>query len=118
MSFDPAPAPTAPRRSSVFRNWLSLTGLVVVVGSLFSFFLLLVLDALAHFGNPYVGILTYLVAPAFLVMGLLLALLGAFLRHRRILKTVGAPPTLRIDLTRPRDRRMFGFFLAGACYSC
>ena len=54
----------------MFRNWLSLTGLVVVVGSLFSFFLLLLLDALAHFSNPYVGILTYLVAPAFLVIGL------------------------------------------------
>ena len=53
----------------MFRNWLSLTGLVVVVGSLFSFFLLLLLDALAHFSNPYVGILTYLVAPAFLVIG-------------------------------------------------
>jgi nitrate/TMAO reductase-like tetraheme cytochrome c subunit len=87
---------------------------VVVVGSLFSFFLLLLLDALAHFANPYVGILTYLVAPAFLVMGLLLALLGAFLRHRRILRTSGPLPPLRIDLTRPRDRRLLGFFLAGS----
>ena len=72
------PEPTAEqplaRRSSVFRNWLSLTGLVVVVGSLFSFLLLLLLDALAHFANPYIGILTYLVAPAFLMIGLVLAL--------------------------------------------
>ena len=105
---------SSPRRSSVFRNWLSLTGLVVVVGSLFSFFLLLLLDALAHFANPYIGILTYLVAPAFLVIGLVLAGLGAFLRHRRILKTAGPLPPLRIDLTRPRDRRLLGFFLAGS----
>jgi nitrate/TMAO reductase-like tetraheme cytochrome c subunit len=87
---------------------------VVVVGSLFSFFLLLLLDALAHFANPYVGILTYLVASAFLVMGLILALLGAFLHHRKILKTSGPLPPLRIDLTRPRDRRLLGFFLAGS----
>jgi len=106
----PAPSP----RSSMFRNWLSLTGLVVVVGSLFSFLLLLLLDALAHFANPYVGILTYLVAPGFLVMGLLLAVLGAFLRHRQILKTSGPLPPLRIDFTRPRDRRMLGFFLVGS----
>lgn len=112
-SESPAVAPI-PRRSSVFRNWLSLTGLVVVVGSLFSFFLLLLLDALAHFANPYVGILTFLVAPTFLVMGLFLALLGAFLRHRQILKTSGPLPALRIDLSRPRDRRMLGFFLAGS----
>jgi nitrate/TMAO reductase-like tetraheme cytochrome c subunit len=86
----------------------------VVVGSVFSFFLLLVLDSLAHFANPYVGILTYLVAPAFLVLGLFLALLGAFLRHRQILKTSGPLPPLRIDLTCPRDRRLLGFFLAGS----
>ena len=114
MNSEPTAAQPAAQRSSVFRNWLSLTGLVVVVGSLFSFFLLLLLDALAHFANPYVGILTYLVAPAFLVIGLILALLGAFLRHRQILKTSGPLPPLRIDLTRPRDRRRLGFFLAGS----
>src|ERR1035437_3984935 len=114
MNPDSTSAPASPRRPSAFRNWLSLTGLVVVVGSVFSFFLLLLLDALAHFANPYVGILTYLVSPAFLVMGLILALLGAFLRHRQIIRTSGPLPPLRIDLTRPRDRRLLGFFLAGS----
>jgi nitrate/TMAO reductase-like tetraheme cytochrome c subunit len=103
---------SSPRRPSLFRNWVSLIGLVVVVGSLFSFFLLLLLDALAHFGNPYLGILTYLVAPAFLLAGLFLVLLGAFLRHRQLLKSPGPPPELRIDLTRPRDRRRLGVFVA------
>ena len=98
----------------MFRNWMSLTGFVVVIGSLFSFLLLLLLDALAHFSNPYVGILTYLVAPGFTVIGLFLVALGAFLRHRQIIKTSGPLPPLRIDLTRPRDRRIFGFFLAGS----
>ncbi|MEI7937583.1 MAG: NapC/NirT family cytochrome c [Verrucomicrobiota bacterium] len=113
MNSEPASTPPPVRRSTVFRNWLSLTGLVIVIGSLFSFFFLLLLDALAHFANPYVGILTYLVAPGFLVIGLLVALLGAFLRHRQIIRTSGPLPPLRIDLTRPRDRRLFGFFLAG-----
>lgn len=114
MSSESDAAPPAARRSSVFRNWLSLTGLVVMVGSLFSFFLLLLLDSLAHFANPYIGILTFLVAPAFLVFGLLLAALGAVLRQRRILKAAGPAPSLRIDLTLPRDRRRLGWFLAGA----
>jgi len=113
MNSEPAATPPPVRRSTVFRNWLSLTGLVIVIGSLFSFFFLLLLDALAHFANPYVGILTYLVAPGFLMIGLLVALLGAFLRHRQIIRTSGPLPPLRIDLTRPRDRRLFGFFLAG-----
>jgi nitrate/TMAO reductase-like tetraheme cytochrome c subunit len=91
-----------------------LTGLVVVVGSIFSFFLLLLLDTLAHYSNPYVGILTYLVAPGFTVIGLALALLGALLRHRQVIKTSGPLPPIRIDLTRPRDRRLLGFFVLGS----
>src|SRR5262245_20568580 len=103
-----------PRRSSVFRNWLSLTGLVVIVGSLFSFCLLLLLDAMAHFANPYIGILTYLVAPGFCVIGLILASVGAFFRHRQIVRHSGPFPPVRIDLTRVRDRRLLGFFVFGA----
>jgi nitrate/TMAO reductase-like tetraheme cytochrome c subunit len=114
MNSETTVSPTAPRRASVFRNWLSLTGLVIMVGSLFSFTLLLLLDAMAHFANPYIGILTYLVAPGFLVIGLFIGGLGAFLRHRQIVKTSGPLPPLRIDLTRPRDRRLFGLFLAGS----
>jgi nitrate/TMAO reductase-like tetraheme cytochrome c subunit len=114
MNTEPVSPSSTPRRTSVFRNWMSLMGFVVMVGSLFSFLLLLLLDALAHFANPYIGILTYLVAPGFLVLGILLAGLGAFLRHRQIVKTVGPFAPLRIDLTRPRDRRFFGFFLAGS----
>ncbi len=116
MTPEPASSsvPTPPRRSSLFRNWLSLTGLVVVVGALFSFFLLLLLDAMAHFANPYVGILTYLVAPGFLVLGLFLGVLGAFLRHRQLVRTVGPLPPLRIDLTRIRDRRLLALFLGGS----
>ena len=37
-----------PYQPSLLRNWMSLTGLVVVIGSLFSFFMLLMLDAVAH----------------------------------------------------------------------
>ena len=68
---------------------------MVAVGSVFSFFLLLLLDAMAHFANPYIGILTFLVAPAFLVTGAAVALLGAFLRRRQILKTSGPFPALQ-----------------------
>ena len=114
MDSVPSTPQAPPRRISLFRNWLSLTGLVVVVGSIFSFFLLLLLDTLAHYSNPYVGILTYLVAPGFTVIGLALALLGALLRHRQVIKTSGPLPPIRIDLTRPRDRRLLGFFVLGS----
>jgi nitrate/TMAO reductase-like tetraheme cytochrome c subunit len=109
----PASGPP-PRRTSIFRNWLSLTGLVVMVGSLFSFFLLFVLEVMAHVANPYVGILTYLVAPGFLIIGLIMAIVGAWFRHRQIIKASGPFAPIRIDLTRPRDRRLFGLFLSAS----
>jgi nitrate/TMAO reductase-like tetraheme cytochrome c subunit len=109
----PAPS-TPPRRSSVFRNWLSLTGFVVIIGSVFSFLLLLLLDSMAHLANPYIGILTYLVAPAFLAIGAILVGVGAFFRRRQLIKFAGPFPPLRIDLTRQRDRRLLGIFLAAS----
>jgi len=101
----------------LFRNWLSLSGLTVAVGGLFSFFLLFFIDSLAPFANPYMGLLTYMVAPGIFIAGLLLAVVGAWLEHRRVFKgkTTDTPATaLVIDLTRPHDRRLFGYFLAGS----
>lgn len=114
MESQPATPATPPRRTSIFRNWISLMGFTIMVGSAFSFFLLVLLDATAHLANPYVGILTYLVAPVFLIIGMVVAGLGAWLRRRQVIKTVGPFAPLRIDLTRPRDRRLFGTFLAGS----
>ena len=110
----PAPSPAPPPHSSLFRNWTTLIGLAVVVGSLFSFFLLFLIDALAHASNPYVGVLTYLVAPVFLVLGLGLTVLGLLLRRRKLHKDVGLVPRIQIDLSRPRDRRIMGMFLGAS----
>lgn len=106
--------PGSVSRLSVFRNWLSLSGFVLILSSLFAFLLLFTIDSIAHFSNPYIGILTYFVTPAFTFLGLLLALFGALLRRRRLLKSVPLRPVVTIDLTRPRDRKLLGFFLAGS----
>jgi nitrate/TMAO reductase-like tetraheme cytochrome c subunit len=100
-------------RKSLLRNWLSLAGLIVAVGSLFSFLLLFILDWAAHIANPYIGILTYLVAPGFLILGLILTAAGALL-HRHRLRTRGPLPAFQIDLSRPRDRRVLGMFIGGS----
>jgi nitrate/TMAO reductase-like tetraheme cytochrome c subunit len=107
--------PSLPARPSLLRNWLSLSGLVISTGSLFSFLLLILLDAMSHFSNPYIGILTYLVAPGFLVTGLTVAAIGA-LRERRKLGQAGAGllPKIVVDLSRPRDRKALGYFILGA----
>jgi nitrate/TMAO reductase-like tetraheme cytochrome c subunit len=108
---DPKPMTARP---SLLRNWLSLTGLVIVIGSLFSFVLLFMLDMLAHFSNPYIGILTYIIAPGFLIFGLLLTIIGAWRERRKLGQSEGFLPKMVVDLSRPRDRRMMGFFIAGS----
>lgn len=59
------------------RNWLSLSGLVVAVAACFAFVLLFVLDSFAHFSNPYMGVVIYLVAPGFLILALMVFFLSA-----------------------------------------
>ncbi|MFO1487660.1 MAG: NapC/NirT family cytochrome c [Verrucomicrobiota bacterium] len=101
-------------RAGMFRNWLAFSGAVVALGSIFSFLLLLLLDSLAHFSNPYIGLLTYVVAPGFLMCGLGLIALGAVLWRLRIAKAHLPVPSLKIDFSRRRDRKLFACFLVGA----
>jgi nitrate/TMAO reductase-like tetraheme cytochrome c subunit len=101
-------------RPPLLRNWLSLAGLVIALGSLFSFLLLFILDSAAHLANPYIGILTYIVAPGFLITGLLLALLGALWHRHRLKAAAPHLPALQINLSQPRDRRILEIFIAGS----
>jgi len=103
-----------PHRPSLLQNWMSLTGLVVVIGGLFSFFMLLMLDAVAHFSNPYISILTWMVTPAFLVFGFILTLIGVLrTRHKRV-GSASMVSAVQIDLSRPRDRRILVAFVVGS----
>ena len=108
-----ATKPTGPRLG-VFRNWLSLTGLLILVSSLFAFVLLFLLDFLSHSANPYIGLLTYVVVPGFLGLGFFLAVLGVVLRRRKARKLGEIIPTFQVDLARPRDRRFLGYFLVAS----
>ncbi len=103
-----------PHRPSLFRNWTSLVGFIVAIGALFSFAMLFMLDAVAHFSNPYIGILTYCVVPGFLSSGIALTFLGALLERRKRKRGNMTVPRLQIDLSDPRDRRKLAFFAAGS----
>jgi len=102
-------------RPSLLRNWLSLTGLVVVIGSLFSTLLLFIMDTMARGSNPYIGILTYFVAPFFFISGTFLTLVGIVREKRKLGQTTGTIwPKMVVDLSRSRDRKMMAFFVTGA----
>ncbi len=98
-------------RPSLLRNWLSLTGVVIAIGSIFSFLLLFLVDILARSSNPYVGILTWFVAPFVLIIGLIMTGIGALRERRKLGQAAGLVPKMVVDLSRPRDRKMMGIFV-------
>ncbi len=104
------PTPQA-ARPSLLRNWLSMTGLVISTGSLFSFVLLFLLDTMAHFSNPYIGILTYIIAPGFFILGMLLTVWGALRERKKLGEAGGILPKFVVDLSRPQDRRRMVVFI-------
>ncbi len=84
-----------------------------MASSVFAFLLLFFLDAVVYSSNPYVGILTFLVAPMFTAAGLVIFLFGAWRWRRRLAKASGSAPSLyiNVDLSRAHDRRMLAFFI-------
>jgi hypothetical protein len=102
-------------RFSIFRNWISLAGIAIAASSLFSFLLLLTLDYFAKEESPYLGILTYLVAPAFLAIGLFLSAPVGFASAKRArAEKRGMPFRFYIDLSLARHRKYLGVFLVTA----
>ncbi len=100
----------------LFRNWLSLTGLLLAISSFFALALLLALDLFAHHSNPYMGIIAYVMAPGVLVAGVALMLFGQWLFHRHERRAVPneKPYALVIDLSRGRDRKGLAIFIASS----
>lgn len=82
-----------------------MAGVVVVIGSLFSFTLLFLQDAFSHSSNPYVGLLTWVIAPGFLFLGLFAVFVGAMRERRRRGTPIGTLPTVVVDLKQATDRR-------------
>lgn len=116
---DPSLSITPANRLQRFRNWLSLAGLVLSVSALGAFVLLFLMDIFAEHANPYMGILAYVVAPTFLIMGLFLALVGYILETRRLARggeSRRAELIWHIDLSRKRDRRILVLFMLGSVF--
>jgi len=100
----------------LIRNWISLTGALLAVASVFAFLLLFVLDVTSGHGNPYMGIVAYVITPGFLFIGIGLVVLGGWLQYRQErLAAPGSPPiSWSVDLKRSRDRKILGVFIAAA----
>ena len=101
------PDTVQPKPRSLIENWISLAGAILAASSFFAVLCLIAMDFFAEFSNPYMGILTYVVAPTFLILGLTLIIVGVALqwRHRHRLAPADQPRHLRIDLNIPGHRK-------------
>ncbi len=94
------------RPPTLFRNYISFAGAVIVIAAVVSILLLVFIDLTESAENPYLGIVTYIILPAFLAFGLLVMLAGMLIerRRRRRSPTSEIPPFPKIDLNEPRQR--------------
>lgn len=95
-----------------FYNPVSLVGSAIAFVSFGTILFLFFVELVAEQTKPYVGILAYIVLPAFLIFGLFLIPVGMWFerRRRRRLGDESIPPFPRIDFNEPRQRSLFAFF--------
>jgi len=102
--------------ASLTRDPISLIGAALTTASALVFIALFTLELIGFHGNPYIGILAYLILPAIFVLGLVLIPVGV-MRHRRRMQAATeagdeAPPDFPIiDLNREHTRRNVLIFL-------
>ncbi|HET6179123.1 MAG TPA: NapC/NirT family cytochrome c [Candidatus Sulfotelmatobacter sp.] len=98
----PLPTERWHRARMLMRNPVSLAGIALAIVSLANIFLFVLIDAIAVRPSAYIGILAYMVSPAFLILGLLMMLAGILLERRKKLAPTDFYP--RIDLNDPTQR--------------
>ena len=100
------------QRVSVFQNWFSVIGSILSVVFFSAILVLAILDFRSQEVNPYLGIVTYMIAPVFLVISLILIPLGALWEHRLRLKGEHKQHFPVFDFNNPRHQRR-AYFIIG-----
>ncbi len=97
------------------QNWLSLTGAMIALISLFMIGFLFIISILFEQGGSYLGLVIYILLPSVLVLGLLLIPIGMLKTLRREKKSGKRKRDEwpRIDLNDVRHRNAFFIFTWG-----
>ncbi|MHB1024182.1 MAG: NapC/NirT family cytochrome c [Desulfobacteria bacterium] len=108
----------APRRGGLYRNAISLIGVIISGGSILLIIFALALEYSAKRPSPYIGIFTYMLFPMFFAVGAAVFLYG--MRHeslrRRRAGTEDALPYPLVDLNIPRHRKRFVYIAFGGTF--
>ena len=101
------------RWKQYLRHPLTLVGAALALVALANIIFLFLIDFFSNPPSPYIGILAYMVLPAFLILGLLMIPAGMWLdRRRRSRHTPGSTHYPRIDLNDASQRSVFAFFFS------
>ena len=99
--------------TSLFRNYISLTGAAVALACLASILLLFLVDITGRRSSPYIGIFAWVLIPAILVCSLIVIGIGVLTerRRRRSLSADASEIYPSINLNNPHSRKLFLVFL-------
>ena len=100
-----------------FYNLVSFIGFAIVGISFGLILFLMLLEAMSESPKPYMGIIAFVILPAFLLIGLGIAIVGIFRARRHAL--AGHPHGThlpRIDLSNPHHRAAFVVISLGAIF--
>jgi nitrate/TMAO reductase-like tetraheme cytochrome c subunit len=108
----------AVKKPSLFRNFISFAGLALVTASFTSILLLVLIELSGSSDNPYTVLVTYILLPGVMLLGLAIALAGAMLERRRRRKYPDSDirPYPIVDLNDPARRRSLLVFIAGTFF--
>ncbi len=90
-----------------FANWISIIGLLIVCFGTLLGTVLMIVDVSGGMHNPYAGLIIYMGIPAFVLLGVGLMLLGAFLTIRKRRKIGHETPLPAVDFNDPKVLRRF-----------
>ncbi|HEY3414378.1 MAG TPA: NapC/NirT family cytochrome c [Armatimonadota bacterium] len=94
-------------------NLTSLVGAVLALIALGLIAMLYLLETFSKASHPYMGLITFIVLPAFLCLGIALVLWGMFRARQRALAGTPEPPMPRIDFNNPKHRNAVVLFAFG-----
>ncbi|MFH1686506.1 MAG: NapC/NirT family cytochrome c [bacterium] len=105
--------PEIQKRRTVFRHPLTAVGGAIMAAGIFLFFILLMYDITSGDENPYRSLVSFVAAPAIVVIGLMISLLSIWIQVRRARKRgEDVKFTLSIDTSDPRYMKNLWRFLA------
>jgi len=81
-------------------HWISMLGTALVTLAGFSWLFLLPTNLRGTVGNPYIGLLLFVVIPAIFFVGLVLIPIGVFLSKRHIAATIDTLPDRKTEFRR------------------